>query len=99
MPLVVPFRTDAARVVSDIPCPNISCEATGMKYSEFKRWLEKQGARFAPGKGSHLHVQLNGRHSVFPFHGAKEMPTRSSTQSRKILDSSEDLVCSIILSS
>lgn len=45
-----------------------------MKYSEFKRWLEKQGARFAPGKGSHLHVQLNGRDSVFPFHGAKEMP-------------------------
>lgn len=35
---------------------------------------KKQGARFAPGKGSHLHVQLNGRHSVFPFHGAKEMP-------------------------
>jgi len=45
-----------------------------MKYSEFRRWLERQGARFSPGKGSHLHVELNGRHSVFPFHGAKEIP-------------------------
>jgi mRNA interferase HicA len=44
-----------------------------MKYSEFKRWLEKQGAKFKPGKGSHLHVELNGNHSVFPFHGAKEI--------------------------
>ncbi|MGH8548083.1 MAG: hypothetical protein ACRERU_05690 [Methylococcales bacterium] len=33
-----------------------------MKYSEFKRWLEKQGAIFKPGKGSHLHVELNGKH-------------------------------------
>jgi mRNA interferase HicA len=36
--------------------------------------LERQGARFSPGKGSHLHVEFNGRHSVFPFHGAKEIP-------------------------
>lgn len=45
-----------------------------MKYSEFKRWLAKQGATFTPGKGSHLHVELNGRKSVFPFHGSKEIP-------------------------
>ncbi len=40
--------------------------------SEFKRWLEKQVAKFKTGKGSHLHVELNGNYSVFPFHGAKE---------------------------
>jgi mRNA interferase HicA len=45
-----------------------------MKYSEFKRWLAKQGAKFTPGKGSHLHVELNGNRSIFPFHGAKEIP-------------------------
>lgn len=46
-----------------------------MKYSEFKRWLAKHGARFRPGNGSHLHVELNGKYSVFPFHGSKEIPT------------------------
>ena len=45
-----------------------------MKYSEFKRWLDRQGVQFAPGKGSHLHATLNGLQSVFPFHGAKEIP-------------------------
>jgi len=45
-----------------------------MKYSEFKRWLEKHGATFKPGKGSHLHVELDGKHSVMPFHDAKEIP-------------------------
>ncbi|CDG16147.1 type II toxin-antitoxin system HicA family toxin [Xenorhabdus doucetiae] len=47
-----------------------------MKYSEFKRWLLQQGAEFkkAPGGGSHQKVNLNGRRSVFPDHGSKEMP-------------------------
>jgi mRNA interferase HicA len=36
---------------------------------ELKRWLEKQGTTFTPGKGSHLHVELNGRFSVLPMHG------------------------------
>ncbi|WP_347988658.1 type II toxin-antitoxin system HicA family toxin [Methylomonas sp. AM2-LC] len=45
-----------------------------MKYSEFKRWLEQQGVKFSPGKGSHLHGELNGKKSIFPFHGAKEIP-------------------------
>ena len=36
---------------------------------ELKRWLEKQGATFTPGKGSHLHVEVNGRFSVLPMHG------------------------------
>ncbi len=46
-----------------------------MKYSEFRRWLERQGAEFTPGKGSHYKVALNGKTSVFPDHGTKEMGT------------------------
>ena len=46
-----------------------------MKYSEFRRWLEKHGATFAPGKGSHRKVTLNGKSTVFPDHGAKEIGT------------------------
>jgi mRNA interferase HicA len=42
--------------------------------SELKRWLAKQGATFAPGKGSHLHVFLNGRRSILPMHN-KELTT------------------------
>ena len=44
-----------------------------MKYSEFRRWLEKQGVVFSSGKGSHRKITLNGKSSVFPDHGAKEM--------------------------
>lgn len=44
-----------------------------MKYSEFKRWLEQQGVKFSPGKGSHLHAELNGKTTSVPFHGAKEI--------------------------
>jgi mRNA interferase HicA len=40
-----------------------------MTSKELKRWLEKQGAIFTPGKGSHLHVELNGKFSVLPMHG------------------------------
>ncbi len=44
-----------------------------MKYSEFRRWLVKQGATFKPAKGSHFRVYLNGRQTIFPDHGAKEI--------------------------
>ncbi len=43
-----------------------------MKSAELKRLLEKQGATFKAGKGSHLHVELNGRFSVLPMH-AKDL--------------------------
>ena len=46
-----------------------------MKYSEFRRWLVKQGAVFKPGKGSHHRVTLHGKTTVFPDHGAKEIGT------------------------
>jgi mRNA interferase HicA len=39
----------------------------------FKRWLEQQGATFTPGKGGHLHVELNGKRSVLPMHGLHEL--------------------------
>ncbi|WP_342118066.1 type II toxin-antitoxin system HicA family toxin [Pseudoduganella sp. OTU4001] len=45
-----------------------------MKYSEFRRWLERQGALFIQGRGSHYKITLNGRRSTFPDHGAKEIP-------------------------
>lgn len=44
-----------------------------MNSKQMKRWLEQQGATFAPGKGSHLNVFLNGRKSVLPMHGAAEL--------------------------
>ena len=45
-----------------------------MNSNEFKRWLVKQGATFAQGKGSHVKVFLNGRQSVLPMH-ATELKT------------------------
>lgn len=39
-----------------------------MKSSEFKRWLEKQGVTILSGKGSHLHLELDGRKSILPMH-------------------------------
>lgn len=36
---------------------------------EFKRWLQKQGYTFTPGRGGHLHVQLGEKRSVLPMHG------------------------------
>jgi mRNA interferase HicA len=46
-----------------------------MTSSEMKRWLAKQGASFAPGKGSHLHVTLNGKITSLPMHPSKELAT------------------------
>jgi len=44
-----------------------------MNSNEFKRWLAKQGATFGAQKGSHLKVYLNGKMSVLPMHGKKEL--------------------------
>jgi mRNA interferase HicA len=43
-----------------------------MTSAEFKRWLEKRGCTFAPGKGGHLHVRFGDRRSVLPMHGSKK---------------------------
>lgn len=36
-----------------------------------KKWLEQQGATFAPGRGSHFHVFLKGKRSVLPMHNTE----------------------------
>jgi mRNA interferase HicA len=46
-----------------------------VKSSEAKRYLQKLGATFEPGKGGHLKVTLNGRRSVLPMHGNKDLKT------------------------
>jgi mRNA interferase HicA len=44
-----------------------------VKYSEFRRWLAKQGAVFEAAKGSHFKVMLNGKRTILPDHGSKEI--------------------------
>jgi mRNA interferase HicA len=44
-----------------------------VKYSEFRRWLARQGARFEAAKGSHFKVTLNGKRTILPDHGSKEI--------------------------
>jgi len=43
-----------------------------VKTSEFKRWLEAQGAVFTPG-GSHYKVTLGTKRSTCPRHLSKEI--------------------------
>jgi len=53
---------------------------------EFKRWLEKQGCTFRPGKGGHLKIELKGRYSVPPMHGsAKQLAKGTEEAIRKQL--------------
>jgi mRNA interferase HicA len=43
---------------------------------EFKRWLQKQGCTFEPGRGGHLTVKRDGNVSTLPMHGkSKELGT------------------------
>ena len=45
-----------------------------MKYSEYLRYLISIGCKVEPHKrGSHRKVTLNGKQSVFPYHGSAEM--------------------------
>jgi mRNA interferase HicA len=49
-----------------------------MKYSEFRRWLKRQGCTFESHKGGsgHMTVFFKGRKSQLPAHGAnKELKT------------------------
>ncbi|CAB3784820.1 type II toxin-antitoxin system HicA family toxin [Pararobbsia alpina] len=46
-----------------------------MKYSEFRKWLIKQGATFVPAKGSHFRVTFGDKSTIFPDHGSKEIGT------------------------
>lgn len=46
-----------------------------MKYSDFRRWLERQGVTLTPSRkgSSHFKAEWKGRISIFPFHGAREI--------------------------
>lgn len=45
-----------------------------MKYSEYLRYLISIGCTVENHKrGSHKKVTLNGRQTVFPYHGSQEM--------------------------
>jgi len=45
-----------------------------MKYSEFKRWLQKRGVVFdRSASGSHFRIRYGSKHTIFPWHGSKEM--------------------------
>lgn len=43
-----------------------------MNSSQARRYLAKKSATFAPGKGGHLIVTLNGKRSVLPQHGGSQ---------------------------
>ena len=45
-----------------------------MTSAEFKRWLAKQGVTFGTQTGSHLKAYYQGRQTVLPMHGKKEIP-------------------------
>ena len=64
-----------------------------MKSSEFKRWLEKQGATFTSGKGSHLKVELDGKFSVLPLHKSKEIGTGLVAKIKKDLGLKKEEIC------
>lgn len=48
-----------------------------MKYTEFQRWLKKQGCTFHTREGGtgHLIVKYKGKETSFPMHGSKEIGT------------------------
>jgi mRNA interferase HicA len=62
--------------VSGVALDNVNKNAYiwTVKSSELKRWLAAMGAVFAPAKGSHFHVYLNGKQSIIPMH-QKDIPT------------------------
>jgi mRNA interferase HicA len=62
-------------------------QGRGIKYSEFKRWLEQQGAIFKKHRSgsSHYRVTLNGLTTIFPHHGSKEMGRDLDMRIRKQL--------------
>ncbi|MDF7676827.1 type II toxin-antitoxin system HicA family toxin [Neisseriaceae bacterium ESL0693] len=58
-----------------------------MKYSEFKRWLIQQGVEFTTqSRGSHQVIRLNGKISIFPNHGSKEIGTGLMNRIKKDLN-------------
>ncbi len=50
-----------------------------------KRWLEKQGCSFEPGRGSHLKVRRGKLSSILPMHGKRELGKGLENQIKKDL--------------
>ncbi|MGA2435376.1 MAG: type II toxin-antitoxin system HicA family toxin [Bryobacteraceae bacterium] len=47
-----------------------------MTSGELRRWLEKAGCSFEPGKGGHILVRLGNKKTVLPMHGkSHELPS------------------------
>jgi len=52
--------------------PSTTTERRYVKISEFKRWLESQGAVFKNG-ANHWKVYLNGKQTTLPRHPSQEL--------------------------
>jgi mRNA interferase HicA len=50
-------------------CLHFRCEQ-----QRAETWLAKQGATFGSQTGSHFKVLYQGRQSILPMHGKKELP-------------------------
>jgi len=59
-----------------------------MKYSEFRRWLLKQGVKLNPhpSGGSHYKATLGNKMTIFPDHGSKEIGTGLVNRIKKDLN-------------
>ena len=57
-----------------------------MTAREFKKELKTLGATFAPAKGSHEKVFLNGRQSIIPSGHKGDLPMRTVSAIRKQLE-------------
>ena len=64
-----------------------------MKYTEFQRWLKKQGCTFYTREGgtSHLIVKYKDKETSFPMHGSKEIGTGLVNQSKSNWVSSNEI--------
>jgi mRNA interferase HicA len=57
-----------------------------MASAQFKRWLEKRGCTFEPGKGGHLTVGLGANITSLPMHGVgKEIGKGLEHHIKKVL--------------
>ncbi|OFW31963.1 MAG: addiction module toxin, HicA family [Acidobacteria bacterium RIFCSPLOWO2_12_FULL_60_22] len=54
-----------------------------MTSREFKRWLQKHGCTFEPGKGGHLLVRLGNRKSVLSMHGSQQELPKGTVEAIK----------------
>ncbi|MBD1589650.1 type II toxin-antitoxin system HicA family toxin [Pseudomonas typographi] len=44
-----------------------------MSYNEFKRWLQAHGVEISKRRNKHFKIYLNGKQTILPDHGAKEI--------------------------